>query len=155
MDNTVGIFLITKSNKILICHPTNASMGTWSIPKGLKEDNESDWTAGIRELYEETHIEYEDIMDNVSHIIRLDDVKYPKRSKKLTPYVIKLNYDDVINFELSCESTYFTNRDEEFPEVDVFRWVSIDDALESLHGTQTKALREYLKKWGKNKPVVN
>ena len=144
MDNTIGIFLITKSNKILICHPTNASGRVWSIPKGLKEDYESDWTAGIRELYEETHIDYNDITDNVVHVMRLDDVKYPKRAKKLTPYFIKLNTDEIMKFELSCESRFVTKNHESSPEVDSFKWVDFEKALKFLHITQQKALTEYL-----------
>lgn len=147
MENTIGIFLITASNKMLICHPTSASRQVWSIPKGLKEDYESDWSAGIRELYEETHIAFDRIKESVVHIVRMSDVKYKKRSKILTPYFIKLNTDSVIDFKLSCDSTFLTITGELIPEVDAFKWVDISEALKYLHETQIKALEEYLDKW--------
>ena len=53
---TVGIFLYDeREKKILIVHPTNGSQKYWSIPKGLKDGKEDSFTAGIRELKEETN----------------------------------------------------------------------------------------------------
>ncbi len=147
MENTVGIFLITKSNEVLICHPTYNGYNTWSIPKGLKKDYESDWSAGIRELYEETHVDYEVITSNIKHITRLDDVKYPKKNKKLTPYVIKLKNNDIMDIKLSCDSFVEIEGRKPFPEVDMFKWVSIDEALKLIHITQKIALKEYINKW--------
>lgn len=56
MDITAGI-LIVLNNKVLLCHPTNASwINTFSPPKGLIEDGESIIDAAIRECFEETSI---------------------------------------------------------------------------------------------------
>lgn len=56
MDKSAGL-LIIENNKILLCHPTNANWnGTYSIPKGMIENNESSIDAAIRETFEETGI---------------------------------------------------------------------------------------------------
>lgn len=53
METSAGI-IITYKNKILLCHPTNASMmGTWSIPKGHVEEGEELMEAAFRETLEE------------------------------------------------------------------------------------------------------
>jgi ADP-ribose pyrophosphatase YjhB (NUDIX family) len=56
MKTSAGIVLI-KNNKILLCHPTNASWyGTYSIPKGALEIGENNINAAIRETSEEVGI---------------------------------------------------------------------------------------------------
>lgn len=53
METSAGL-VITCQNKILLCHPTNASMiGTWSIPKGHIESGEELLEAACRETFEE------------------------------------------------------------------------------------------------------
>lgn len=145
MEITVGIFLLTKSNKLLICHPTNARWNQWSIPKGLIDEGEWKWAAGIRELYEETNIEYEQIMDYVLEIKDFDEIKYKNRSKYLKPYFIKLDNDDVSEFDLKCSSIVEIEGHEPFPEMDKHKWVSIDEAMKLIHDTQKEALNQYLK----------
>lgn len=142
MERTAGVFLITNSKKMLICHPTNSDDKTWSIPKGLVDEGESDFHAAIRELFEETHIEYEQIMNNVVAIIKFDDIKYEKRNKYLIPYFIVLDNSEIMNEPLECQSMVETEHSV-FPEVDDFDWVDFDVALELIHETQVKALNKY------------
>lgn len=53
METSAGIIL-THNKKLLLCHPTNASMlGTWSIPKGHIEAGEELIEAAYRETLEE------------------------------------------------------------------------------------------------------
>lgn len=53
METSAGI-IITHQKKILLCHPTNATMiGTWSIPKGHIEAGEELIEAAYRETFEE------------------------------------------------------------------------------------------------------
>ena len=56
MKISAGILLLL-NNKLLLCHPTNASWtGTYSPPKGLIDDGEDLIDAAIRECQEEVGI---------------------------------------------------------------------------------------------------
>jgi len=62
MEISAGL-LIVQQNKILLCHPTNAPWyGTYTIPKGKVEEDETFVEAAIRETYEEVGIKI-DIKD--------------------------------------------------------------------------------------------
>jgi len=52
---TCGILLHTP-NGYLLCHPTGRKhkRGCYDIPKGMKEDGETEWECAVRELREET-----------------------------------------------------------------------------------------------------
>ena len=77
MTITCGIYLYsTVKKKILICHATNARWNQWSIPKGLKEDNEELFNVGKRELHEETGIDITKY--SVLKTFPLASVKYEK-----------------------------------------------------------------------------
>jgi 8-oxo-dGTP pyrophosphatase MutT (NUDIX family) len=104
-----------------------------------------DWSAGLRELHEETNIEYEQIMNSVSLIKKTDKVKYRKQSKYLIPYFVCLSNDDIDHLELKCNSMVDIEGREPFPEVDAFKWISFDDAFKTIHETQVKALNDFIK----------
>ena len=53
MDYTAGIFLFNGKHEILLVHPTNARMDTWSIPKGYVDDGETVLETAKREFFEE------------------------------------------------------------------------------------------------------
>lgn len=73
MEISAGLVII-QHNKILLAHPTNAPWyGTYTIPKGKIEPNESPLEAAIRETYEEVGIN-----------IGIDDIKDKKK-----PYIIE------------------------------------------------------------------
>ena len=135
MEYTVGIFLYDERNKkILIVHPTNGA-NHWSVPKGLKDGNEDIFTAGLRELKEETNISIGEIKDYIKYVEGYTVVKYPKRSKYLAPFLIMIDYD-VTKFDLKCESMVEIEGRKPFPEVDDFKWVTLDEALPLVHVTQ-------------------
>ena len=70
MEYTVGIFLYSeRDKKILIVHPTNSSQKFWSVPKGLKYEDEDTFSAGLRELKEETNISLNEIDVSVITLI--------------------------------------------------------------------------------------
>lgn len=51
---TCAIAIFTKEGLLLV-HPTGGRFtGGWSLPKGLKDDNETDLEAACREVFEET-----------------------------------------------------------------------------------------------------
>ena len=138
-----GMFLINKKGELLICHPTNHSWGFWSIPKGKVEEGEYYIDAAIRETYEECNID----LKLAKNIIKLEPKLYKHRRKILNPFVVfernnlHLNWD---NIELKCNS-YVSKERGDFPEMDAFKWVSLDVVEPLLHDTQKDCLEEIKK----------
>ncbi len=142
MDKVVtaaGVFFINRENQVLICHPTNHDKNSWSIPKGKVEKAEYSLDAAVRETYEETNI---DLSNYIDEFIKLETQFYKHKKKKLHPYVI---------FEKTCIGLYSTKFDLKcnsnvpedrggFPEMDDYKWVSIDEARNLLHPTQVACL---------------
>lgn len=140
MGKTVaaGVFLVRKDGKLLVCHPTNHDPNFWSIPKGKVEDGEYFIDAAIRETYEETNIS----LGLARNIRVLEPVNYSHKKKILHPFVVfeaenvGLPWD---SFDIKCNSNVPEDRGG-FPEMDDYKFVSIDEAKKLLHETQVKAL---------------
>lgn len=140
MGKTVaaGIFLIREDGQILICHPTNHATDFWSIPKGKVDDGEKILDAAIRETYEETNIN----VVNYNIIKILEPVNYGHKKKILHPYVLwekANNHWDWNAFDIKCNSNVPLDRGG-FPEMDDYKWVSIEEARVLLHETQVACL---------------
>ena len=129
---TCGIYLYSKRiGKIVACHATHAPWNNWSIPKGIPDEGEDAYTAALRELYEETGIELHKI-----HVIAVHDltaVTYQKQNKILESFLVVTD-SDLSRHSFVCHS--LTER--EFPEVDKWKWVSLDEAEIVLHEAQQK-----------------
>jgi 8-oxo-dGTP pyrophosphatase MutT (NUDIX family) len=134
-----GVFLVRKNGTILICHPTNHKPDFWSIPKGKLDDNETPIAAAIRETFEESNIS---LLFNEKNIIALEPVNYGHKKKMLYPFVffesmsVVLNWD---NFDIKCNSNVPLDRGG-FPEMDDYKWVTIEEARPLLHETQAACL---------------
>ncbi|MCE3278531.1 MAG: hypothetical protein K0S44_722 [Bacteroidetes bacterium] len=127
---TCGIYLYDKtSNKILICHATNSSWKTWSIPKGIKDEGEEEQDAAIRELEEETGIKKNEL--DLNSVIKLEPVKYKKQNKFLQPFFI-LTATSLEDKEFTCS----TMVKEGVPEIDKWAWVNPEVILNKLHESQ-------------------
>lgn len=153
MKTTCGIFLIDKNKKILILHPTNHGAKQWSIPKGVVDDTDyNDFHTAKRELWEETGIDIDNLKYKMADI---GTTVYNHRNKRLHGFLCYV--DDVIEQEPICMSmvdatkgnlqTCWKKYDEdpnctEFPEVDEFKWATIEEAYELMHYTQTRLLKE-------------
>ncbi len=133
-----GIFLLNADNKLLICHPTNHPLDLWSIPKGKVEEGEDFISAAIRETYEETNID----VSTYNRIIPLPLITYVKKKKVIHPFLI-WEYDNKTlpwnSFDIKCNSNVPEDKGG-FPEMDDFKWVSIDEARELLHHSQRESL---------------
>lgn len=141
MEITCGIFLINiEEDKILICRPTGLE-DKWSIPKGIKEDGESELSAAIRELYEETNIDFNDL--SILKMSQYDKERYKNKRKKLMPFVVYFS-GDLSQFDLKCNS-FFKSGKEELPEISGYKWVSIPEAKKVLHDTQKAVLKKITK----------
>jgi 8-oxo-dGTP pyrophosphatase MutT (NUDIX family) len=138
-----GMFLVNKDGKLLVCHPTNHSQSFWSIPKGKVEDGEYYLDAAIRETYEETNIK----LTFAKNVIKMEPQTYSHKKKILYPFVVfekdnlHLNWD---KFEIKCNSNVPQDRGG-FPEMDDYKWVSLDEAKTILHETQKNCIDEIKK----------
>lgn len=139
-----GIFLVNKYNQVLVCHPTNHKPDFWSIPKGKVEDGEALIDAALRETFEETNID----LSSCRGIKVLEPVTYTHKKKVLNPFLAwePLNQEvDWNAFELKCNSHVPEDRGG-FPEMDDYKWVSLDEAKTILHNTQVACI-DVIKKY--------
>lgn len=139
MTKISGIFLVRKDNQILLCHPTKHSPNFWSIPKGRVDDGEELIDTAIRETYEETNVDLKDW----SLIHNLDPIPYDTDKKALYCYVIFENQNsfDFDSFELKCNSNVDADKGG-FPEMDGYRWATLEEAKPLMHMAQALALEQ-------------
>lgn len=146
---TCGIFLFNNEGKFLIGHPTDSEKikhDFYSIPKGWNEEGESFFESAKRELLEETNID----LDNINVLDKIDIEPHTyvgfnpfvngMSDKKIISYVIKTDHD-FTNDDVRCDSMV-THLGDPFPEIDEFRWVTIDEAYHILHHSQKDLLEE-------------
>lgn len=138
--NASGIFLVRKDGKLLVCHPTNHKPDFWSIPKGKVEEGESLLAGAIRETFEETNIE----LSKCKNLRQLDAVTYSHKKKTLHPFLVlereNVEYDWNA-FDIKCNSNVPADRGG-FPEMDDYKWVSLEEAKSLLHITQVACINE-------------
>lgn len=145
MRNKAGLILLNLKGEVLIEHPTNHSPNIWSIPKGVVNKGENEYDAAIRETTEETSIDIRKIKHELIKEIPL--IKYHSNRNKIKMFVIQLK-EDISELELSCPSMVTQMRGETlikpFPEVDEYRWVSLEESCKLIHEAQSRGIREYL-----------
>ena len=144
MSKTIasGLFIIRKGEKLLICHPTNHPADFYSIPKGKVEDGEIFLEAAFRETYEETNLALNGSTDFT--IYPLSSVNYKHKKKILYPFLMLENKDSKFDWgsvELKCNSNVPEDRGG-FPEMDGYKWVTLDDASKVLHDTQVACIEK-------------
>jgi 8-oxo-dGTP pyrophosphatase MutT (NUDIX family) len=134
MVTTCGIYLYNiLQKKILVCHATHASWKQWSIPKGIKDDDEDLWQVAVRELREETGIDINTL--NVLAIHPLPAIQYRKQNKVLESFLV------IIDTDLSSHSFFSNVSKDSISEVDAWRWISIAQAYTWLHEPQQENLK--------------
>ena len=139
-----GLFIIRKDKKLLICHPTNHAEDFYSIPKGKVEENETFLEGAFRETYEETNLNLKD--SNKFTVYPLQSVNYTHKRKILYPFVCLENFDSKIEWdavELKCNSDVEDARGN-FPEMDGYKWVTLEEARPLLHNTQAACIDRIL-----------
>jgi 8-oxo-dGTP pyrophosphatase MutT (NUDIX family) len=132
-----GLFLVNKEDKILIGHPTNHDPNFWSIPKGKIDGNETPLEAAIRETYEESNVK---LFKDLHNFVYIGKYVYRHKKKDIMLYAIfepeHAHWDKIT---IKCNSNVPEERGG-FPEMDDFRWVTLDEARKMLHKTQVDAL---------------
>lgn len=131
---TGGTYLYSSTlQKLLVCHPTNSRWNNWSIPKGIMENGEDIFEGCARELKEETGIDVAKIHVVSKH--RLPARKYQKQEKVLESFLVVTDTD-------FSSHQYSSNLVEgkDFPEVDKWKWVTLEEAVPLIHLTQQENL---------------
>lgn len=131
MVTTCGIYIYSIAGKVLVCHATHASWKQWSIPKGVKNEDEEPLAAAIRELKEETNIDFKKL--DVIALHALPAVKYEKQSKVLYAFLI-ITDSEVEKMPLRCNARVKNS----FPEIDKWEWVKLDALDKWVHESQRK-----------------
>ncbi len=150
-----GIFIVRKDNMLLVCHPTNHAVDFWSIPKGKVEEGETMLEAAIRETYEETNIDLTSISESHYNLHELEPVDYGHKKKIIHPFLLlevtnsRFPWD---NIEIKCNSNVPADRGG-FPEMDAYKWVSLEHAKLILHATQVACLDKIIE-FAKNNTAI-
>jgi len=127
---TCGFYLFNSSNKFLIVHQTGFNPNVWSIPKGRIDSGENDYyNTAKRELMEETNINIENY--DILKIEEFDIIRYKESNKYLKGFFVKVD-SDFSDVELRCDSMVYRNGVPSFPEVDDYKWVTIEESKKYL-----------------------
>ncbi len=129
MIHSSGLAIIYQK-KILLVHPTGTAWsGTFSIPKGEVDSNETYLETAIRETFEEVGIDIEDDwIDKTEYVIEYKNRR--KTYKKL--HWFKTNISDISFSKIK----YFL----QLSEVDYASFMNIDDAIERIFWRQKPIL---------------
>lgn len=135
---TAGIFFVRNDGKILIGHPTHHRQSFWSIPKGRLEEGEEPLDAALRETYEEANLD----LGVAIKYYELPSVLYKSKKKRLYPFVVLETENrklDSNQFDIKCNA-YVSTENGEYPEMDQFKYVTLEEAKELLHHSQVECL---------------
>lgn len=138
-----GFLVLNSKNEILACHPTGASFapGCWNVPKGMKEaDEKEDCKTAIRELEEETGLEYD-----VAVRYEFDPGVMPYlKNKDIHLLVGRIRYEDTIMKNVHCRSTFLDDRGYWIQEMDAFTFTSdLNMFSKCLRPVIEKILKDY------------
>lgn len=115
-----GTLIVNKNGELLLCHVTGTNH--WDIPKGMRDVAESTLAAAIRELREETDLEFDE-----SLFEEIGGFDYLKTNRL---HLYKLYAPESLDSldHLVCTS-HFPHHvtGKPTPEMDGFRWASRDD----------------------------
>ena len=137
MKISCGLVLI-KDNKILLVHPTNSTGKSFSIPKGMINEDEDYIKCAIRETKEEIGVQI-----NESDVIQKEKVIYyinksDKVYKKVYYFVVDVNHYDLPDALPLCKLQY--------EEVDDARFYTYDEAKRVTFWRFNKILKDLKKK---------
>ena len=101
----------------LFCHPTkrNFDFGTYDLPKGHIEENETPYDAMVRELYEETGINFESQVKPFLYDFKDLGIQQYNKKKNIYLFYVKIGLVFPIT-SLKCTSYFTDSYGKEVPE---------------------------------------
>jgi len=129
MKVTCAVVVTDREGRILIGHATNQTI--WSLPKGIAEKNEDHKVAALRELYEETNLDFRSPgkITNSMHLSDRGEHDYLK-NKRLHLFSLQVTNQIFSPNDTKCNSTFEWNG-QDIPEMDAFVWAD-EDAIRHL-----------------------
>jgi predicted NUDIX family NTP pyrophosphohydrolase len=125
--------------EVLLVHPggpfwTRRDLGAWTIPKGLTEPGEDDFSAAKREFMEETGL------SPIAPFLELPEVK--QSSKRVKAWAFEGNCDptQVKSNMFQLEWPPRSGKIQEFPEVDRAAWFTLEEAKRHIIKAQLPLL---------------
>lgn len=154
MKESAGVLIYKKDDfsklRVFLVHPggpfwKNKDEGHWGIPKGEIQEGEAKFDAAIRELEEETGIDFknkkkEDFFD-------LGMVRYTSNGKRVFCYSTEGDWSGFlickswVNNEWPPKSGKFVR----FPEVDKAGFFEIKEAMKKINPSQKEFIEKLLK----------
>lgn len=134
--------------EFLLVHPggpffAKKDAGSWSIPKGLREESEDSLAAARREFAEETSFTI------TNEAIELGHFKQSS-GKIIEAWLVEADLDvsKMASNSFTIEWPPKTGRQQEFPEVDRYGWFNPKLALEKVSKGQQPILQAAMQKLG-------
>ena len=119
--------------EVFLVHPggpfwAHKDAGAWSVAKGEYEPGDDPWATAQREFTEEVGIPAP-----TGDVTPLGEIKQPS-GKLITVFAVEADFevDEVSSNTFSLEWPRGSGRQQEFPEVDMARWMTLADARRAL-----------------------
>ena len=136
------------SPEVFLVHPggpfwSKKDDGSWSIPKGLYQDNEDALVAAKREFLEETGF------SPSGNLTKLGDFKQPS-GKTISAWTVEDDLDPskLVSNTFTLEWPPKSGSVKEFPEVDRASWFVLSEAMLKITKGQVSILEAFGKKLG-------
>lgn len=131
--------------RYLLCHASGGGMTKgWGIPKGKQDQGFEDeplLSVALREVREETNLDLIKVQDGetTGHIYFV----YTLKDKIVSAYTFSDPTGQLLNYAFSCPSEYSPGK----PEIDDYKWVTIDKAVKMATESQ-KGLFRHIQEHG-------
>jgi predicted NUDIX family NTP pyrophosphohydrolase len=130
--------------EVLLGHPggpfwTTRDLGSWSVPKGLVDVEETPLAAAVREFREETGLE-------ISGTFRPLTPLRQRGGKLVLCWAIELDLDigDFAPGEFEMEWPPRSGQTRRFPEIDQLKYLAANEAIQQILASQIPLIREAL-----------
>ncbi|WP_175782195.1 NUDIX hydrolase [Burkholderia anthina] len=115
-----GIVILDAAGRVFLAHATDTTH--WDIPKGQGEPGETPVDAALRELREETGLEFAP-----ARLRDLGRFAY-RHDKDLHLFAVQVADDEIDPAHCTCTSLFPSRRDGSLiPEMDAYRWTAPGD----------------------------